>query len=278
MIRNLTFLTLLFVGGACSGASDFGGSGTDAGTDASLGGGEDNPPDLDAAADAASTGSNDGGMLDAGLASDAGVDDAGITDAGELNLTVFSQDFEGTLPAGFDPGTGALTPTQMFAPLGPVGNQFGASFLRSQTANVVTLTLTDLPAHSSLSLELLFAAIDSLDGTGTFPAGDFLRITLDDVTIFRESFANAIDTQEQTYMPNEGVVLARRVDLGFAGPGGYYTDSAYDLGADPTFANLPHTASTAVLTFVLEGEGVQDINDESWAIDNVRVILGNTPR
>lgn len=130
--------------------------------------------------DAASVGLDDGGTPDIGLANDAGVTDAGVADAGVLNLTVFSQDFEGTLPPGLDPGTGALTPTEMFAPLGPVGNQFGASFLRSPTANVVTLMLTDLPAHSSLSLELLFAAIDSLDGTGTFPAGDFLRITLGD--------------------------------------------------------------------------------------------------
>jgi hypothetical protein len=61
------------------------------------------------------------------------------------------------------------------------------------------------------------------------------------------------------------------VDLGFGGPGGYYTDSAYDFGLDPQFQNWPHTASSAVFVFTLEGEGVQTIDDESWAIDNLRV-------
>lgn len=61
------------------------------------------------------------------------------------------------------------------------------------------------------------------------------------------------------------------MDLGFGGPGGYYTDSAYDFGLDPQFQNWPHTASSAVFVFTLEGEGVQTIDDESWAIDNLRV-------
>jgi hypothetical protein len=176
-----------------------------------------------------------------------------------------------TLPANLDPGTALLTPSQGFAPLGPVGNQFGSTFLRGPTGTVITLTLTELPPHQTLSLSLLFAAIDSLDGEGTFPAGDYFKIELDGVIVFRESFANAIETQIQSYNPPAEVVLARHQDLGFGGPGGYYTDSAYDFGLDPALQNIAHSASTATLTFELEGEGVQSIDDESWAIDNIRV-------
>ena len=61
------------------------------------------------------------------------------------------------------------------------------------------------------------------------------------------------------------------VDLGFGGPGGFFTDSAYNLGADPVFSNIPHTGSSLTLEFIIEGVGVQDINDESWAMDNLRV-------
>jgi hypothetical protein len=120
---------------------------------------------------------------------------------------------------------------------------------------------------------MLFAAIDSLDGEGTFPAGDYFKITLDGEAVFRESFANAIVSQIQSYNPPAEVILARHVDLGFGGPGGYYTDSAYDFGLDPKLQNLPHTATSAVLVFTLEGEGVQTIDDESWAIDNIRVTV-----
>ena len=63
------------------------------------------------------------------------------------------------------------------------------------------------------------------------------------------------------------------MDLGFGGPGGFYRDSAYDFGLDPTLQNLPHAAASAVLVFTLEGEGVQSIDDESWAIDNIRVTV-----
>jgi hypothetical protein len=68
-----------------------------------------------------------------------------------------------------------------------------------------------------------------------------------------------------------GVELARRVDLGFGGPGGFYTDSAYNLGADPRFANFAHTGSSATIEFFIYGEGIQSLADESWAMDNLRV-------
>src|SRR5438132_284190 len=111
---------------------------------------------------------NDVRHLDAPRAIDAREIDASAT-------TVFTNDFESTLPADVMAGTGLLTPTQGYAPLGPPGNMFGAEFLRSPTGNTVSLTVS-LPAHTTISLAFLFAAIDSLDGTGTFPAGDYLRI------------------------------------------------------------------------------------------------------
>ncbi|MBI5040413.1 MAG: VPLPA-CTERM sorting domain-containing protein [Gammaproteobacteria bacterium] len=187
-------------------------------------------------------------------------------------VTIFSTDFDSaTLPAGISPGTALLTGVQGYAGLGPTGNQFGGNFLRSATGNTVTLSLTDLPQHDTISLEFLFAAIDSLDGTGTFPAGDFFRIVFDGNVLFSESFANALASQIQSYVSPPGVELARRVDLGFQGPGSYYTDSAYNLGADPRFLNFAHTGSTAQIEFFIFGEGNQSLDDESWAMDNLRV-------
>lgn len=199
------------------------------------------------------------------------IDSTRMADAAQPTPSVvFTNDFESTLPAEVSPGTGVLTPSEGYAPLGPTGNQFGAYFLRSPTGNTVTLTVS-LPAHTKISIGFLFAAIDSLDGTGTFPAGDYLRIDLDGTQIFRESFANAVPDQIQSYVSPPGVELARHVDLGFQGPGGYYTDSAYDMAADPQFQNIAHTMTTATIAFTLEGEGVQTLDDESWAVDNLRI-------
>lgn len=189
--------------------------------------------------------------------------------------TVFATDFEAAMPTELTAGTATLTPVQGYAGLGPVGHQFGGSFLRSETGNTVTLTLTGLPSHQTLHLDFLFAAIDSLDGTGTYPSGDYFKITVDGATVFRESFANALPSQVQTYVPPAGVQLARHQDLGFSGPGSYYTDSAYDLGSDPFFASIAHSASVATFTFVMEGPGIQPLGDESWAIDGLRVHLSS---
>ena len=206
---------------------------------------------------------------------------AASTTAAAVPLTVFTTDFNGALPAEISPGTATLTGVQGYAGLGPSGNQFGGNFLRSATGNVITLNLSNLPAHDTISLAFLFAAIDSLDGTGTVPpAGDFFKIVFDGATLFSESFANATPSQIQSYVPPAGVELARRIDLGFSGPGSFYTDSAYNLGADLTFANFAHTGATAKIEFFIFGPGNQDLTDESWAMDNLSVSVttkGVTP-
>lgn len=246
-----------------------GGSGSDD-PDAGADGGEDAA--VDSGADAGADAGSDVGT-DAPI--DSGTPDVPTDtfDAGPPDEMVVELDFEDAVPDFVEPGTCTSTPSQGYEPLGPEGNQFGPTFLRCETAQVITITLDDLPPHDTISIDFLFAAIDSLDGEGTPPAGDYFRIDLDGTTIFREAFANATPTQIQTYEPAvPEVVLARRVDLGFSGPGGFFTDSAYDMSLDPQFDNIPHTGSTAEVVFSLEGEGVQSLADESWAIDNVRVM------
>lgn len=195
---------------------------------------------------------------------------------------VFSTDFNGALPSQINPGStnggGFLTPVQGYAGLGPSGNQFGGNMLRSPTGNTVTLTLNGLPAHDTISLRFLFAAIDSLDGTGTFPQGDFFKIVFDGNVLFSESFANALTTQIQSYVPPAGVELARRQDLGFTTGESVYLDSAYNLGADPRFLDFAHTGSTAVIEFFIFGPGNQSLDDESWGMDNLTVSVSTIGR
>lgn len=192
-------------------------------------------------------------------------------------ITLFTSDFNSAMPTEISPGTALLTGVQGYAGFGPSGNQFGGNFLRSETANVVTLQLNNLAAHSAINLSFLFAAIDSLDGTGYFPQGDFFSVTVDGATIFNESFANAAAYQTQSYVPPPGVELARHVDLGFSGPGSYYTDSAYNMGMDPVFSNIAHTASTLTVQFSIQGQGIQNLNDESWAMDNLTITASPVP-
>lgn len=193
-------------------------------------------------------------------------------------LTVFESDFESaSIPTEINAGVATLAGVQGYAGLGPAGTQFGGSFLRSPTGNEVSLTLSGLPTHSSVSIGYLFAAIDSLDGTGAFPQGDFLNIKVDGVSIFRESFANAQAGDIQTYVAPAGGELARRVDLGFSGPGSFYTDSAYNFAIEPRLQNLAHSGSTLTLSWIIEGPGIQSLDDESWAMDQLKVTINAVP-
>ena len=205
---------------------------------------------------------------------------AGSTTSGSATLavtapppaqtTVLALDFESTLPAQVDPGSASLVDVQGFAGLGTPGNTFGGKMLRSATANSVTVTLTGLPAHTWLSLEFLFAAIDSLDGSGVFPAGDYLEVKVDGATVFNESFANSLATQIQSYVPPPGGELARRVELGFWAA---YPESAYNMAIEPRFQRIAHTASSVTIVFRMEGSG-ESLDNESWGVDNLRVVVG----
>ncbi|MBL8729006.1 MAG: hypothetical protein JNM25_11285 [Planctomycetes bacterium] len=129
---------------------------------------------------------------------------AGLPGTAVCQTVVLSTDFS-SLPAAVSPGTALLEGVQGYAGLGPSGDPFAGTFLRSATGNPVTIQLTGRPPHNAIALDFLFAAIDSLDGTGTFPQGDFFAIRIDGNTFFRESFANATPGQTQSQVPPPGV-------------------------------------------------------------------------
>jgi hypothetical protein len=49
------------------------------------------------------------------------------------------------------------------------------------------------------------------------------------------------------------------------------------MGADPVFSSIPHSASSVTITFLMQGPGNQNLDDESWAIDNLRVSVNALP-
>lgn len=132
----------------------------------------------------------------------------------------------------------------------------------------------------------MLAIIDSWDGNGCnivspgFPGPDTFNVSVDGSPVFSEVFENS-SCGTQTYVPPAGVELARRLSLGFSFsspcPGTFYCDSAYNMGLDPVFQNIPHTASTLTVDWFAGGSGWQGGTDESWAIDNVEVTVNRPP-
>jgi hypothetical protein len=202
-------------------------------------------------------------------------------------FTAFSTDFNSGVPSEF---TG-YTSNESVQDFDTVG-LFTEDFLRNNSGNLAgnpipsrptILTLTDLPPHTGVDINFLLAMIDSWDGTASTCGAehgifhpDIFSVKVDGVTILSEKFDNA-HCGTQTYISPAGVDLARYVDLGFSIRGDFDFDSAYDMGLDPRFDNIAHTSPT----LTIEWEALASFSghtDESWAIDNVEIILqGTTP-
>jgi hypothetical protein len=159
------------------------------------------------------------------------------------------------------------------------GYGFGGNFLRNDSVGIdygemgisaspTTLTLTGLPAHTSIDINFLLAIIDSWDGSG--PEGccypDILTVTVDGSTVFSESFG----FNNPSFVPPPGVLIIEYMPLGFNPD---FDDSAYDMGSNPAFDGIPHSASTLTIEWFAEGDGWQGGDDESWAIENLEIIV-----
>jgi hypothetical protein len=86
-------------------------------------------------------------------------------------------------------------------------------------------------------------------------------------------FSEAFGFMGPVFVPPPGVLLTESVPLGFNSD---HDDAAYDMGLNPAFDNIPHTANSLTIEWVASGDGWQGGDDESWAIDNLEVVLYST--
>lgn len=191
-----------------------------------------------------------------------------------LEEVVFSSDFNDPTIPSLISGAGTLESVQGFEGLGPEGNSFTGQFLRNAAsgnpADPITLTLTDLPPHESLSLRFLLAIIDTWDNNN-----DRLTITLDGAEIFRRGFRNNRTGQEFDYPA--GSLIVRDQELAFSAGANNQRDAGYDMSRAREFRDIPHTASTATIEFFVASNSWDGGDDESWAIDNLEVAVSASP-
>lgn len=220
-----------------------------------------------------------------------------------VSTLVFDTDFNNGLPSNSNSGipfqfSGFVKTEQVqgYNNRGTGSNVFSGLFLRNDSGGDIgsggntgdpqirtTLTLTGLPTHNSIDLNFLLAFIDSWDGTYyAFPGpqNDFFNITVDGRTIFSEALdnydtytSNDIKPGDQTYTAPSGVFLG----AGQFGFNGGFIDTAYNLGLDPIFNEIPHTSSNLTIQWYASGGGWGGGINESWAMDNLAVIVNNNP-
>lgn len=186
---------------------------------------------------------------------------------------VFSTNFDTSVPSQVSAPGAVLDFVQGYAGLGPAGRQFGGKFLHYTSVPVLptVLTLRGLPAHDHLSVKFLLGVIDSWDGT------ELMQISVAGTLEFNHWFQLATGDTTNYFPAPPGAILKMGTDLGFSGCCYYNRDRAYDLGAEPAFIDIPHTADSVVVVWTLgalSGPAAsqwQGGTDESWAIDALSV-------
>ena len=204
--------------------------------------------------------------------------------------TAFMTDFDSGVTPQLS-GTTTVTGVLGYAGVGTGANVFAGNLLENATGGALgapgtipqvatTLTLTNLPTHTSLDINFLLAIINSWNGLNAANfGGDFFNVRVDGVLLFRGAFDNVSPTGvDQGYLAPAGVLLTPRpfTDFGFPTTSTTF-DSAWNLGLDPLFDSIPHTASTVTIDLFADGPGFEGSISESFGIDNLEVILNGVP-
>lgn len=169
-------------------------------------------------------------------------------------------------PGGFRPGIGttlASASSQGFHGLGPASNPFDGNMLvaTGTTSNMVaSLTLLNLPTHTSLSMSFLLAIIDKWNVGG----GSRLEIRVDGVIVFNQLF--------DTTNPSLGY------DDHHISTGAYFNsmvipdDSAHNMLNTAALQNIPHSAPSAHIEFYARDNFS---SARGFGLDNLLITLDN---
>jgi len=190
-------------------------------------------------------------------------------------ITVFFSDMDN--PVVVSPGVVAVT-SEPGAALESVQGYsaiagFSGHFLRQPTSGVLSVSLSNLPAHDSVDINFLLAVIDSWDGTDPTFGPDLINLRADGTLLFSDEFAFFGDPA--VYSAPAGGKLTPGPPYPHLGFNGTYPDQAYNMGLEPSLL-FPHTASTLLIEIFASGAGFQGGNDESFALENFQVVV-NTP-
>lgn len=168
--------------------------------------------------------------------------------------------------------------------ISPVGNR---RFLGQFGNDSVTLTLTNLPSHSRITVTLDLYVINSWDGNDVLWGPDTWELSvLNGPTLLRTTFAthNFSNDRFQSFPENypTGIfpMMTGASEVGTLGFGWYrggeleMLDGRFDAVYRLKY-EFAHSGGTVSLRFT--GSNLQEVADESWGLDNVGVFLGRPP-
>ena len=133
-------------------------------------------------------------------------------------------------------------------------------------SNVSVLELTNLPSHSTVSLNFLLGLLESWDSTNGAPSPDLLDMTINGIPFLSGITTNNASGSLENYEGGNELV-----DSGQINGLSFYSDTL--VGYDLIF---PHTSSTLSIGFGSYGAGWQGGTDEAFGLDSFRKSLNGT--
>ncbi len=195
--------------------------------------------------------------------------------AGSADATlIFSNDFDAPayIAAGVTAslgGSGAISSaTGTYS--APDGKSWSGQYYNANGASA-TLTLSNLPAHTGVSIDMLLGFLNSWDSSNGSVAPDYLDISIDGNLLLNMTTNNAtgsvVDFDGGTPLVDNGQIDGSQ----------FYSDDLVDMGTAPALS-FAHTASTLTVVIAPSGGGWQGWTDEGWGMDALSVTLrGDNP-
>ncbi len=188
------------------------------------------------------------------------------------------------IPA-FDIGTVSFPLDSVVPAASFLSNGFSGNWLKTSgnasttTPGIATLTLSNLPIHTSIDLTFLLAPMDSIDGTTGVNADGPFVVRLDGVVIINKQISSGGGNMPGT----PGFTTVMSLTNASSNYSEWWQNGATDESmreiqtwtydsAHSYLSNFTHTASTLVLEFQ-HSLGQGGSNDEAFAIENLGITL-----
>jgi len=209
-------------------------------------------------------------------------------------VTVFSTDFT-TTPAELTIGPGlGTTPILTVDPepaaahtfldvttVGVSGTWLANTTSGAASTSTITVSLSGLAPHTTLSIDMFLGALGGLDGISINGGDNIVDISLDGTSVFNEGFRSRVEGSRAGYDQSPAGAAASLTGgvptggtdgsdflTGF-NSSGWGHDSLYDLGTDARLNDIAHTASTA--TIVITADITEGAQDEGFAFANLEI-------
>jgi hypothetical protein len=190
--------------------------------------------------------------------------------AAQAAVPVYFNDFETSAGAEWSNTTISTTPVGARKFLGQFGN------------DDVTLSLSGLGAHTSVTLEFDLFVIQSWDGSNTTWGPDFWGAQVTGGPILNlATFSNQGGPyMQQNLLPTPSGLLAPQTGASETGTLGYTSTGGVSLGgSQDSVYHFSHTFldTSSSVQFQFYGAHLQAVSDESWGLDNVKVSVVPVP-